>query len=408
MPKLYNRARVTVASTGTGTLTLSTAVAGYQTFTSAGVQNNDVVSYVIEDGLNWEVGTGTYTTSTNTLTRTVTQSFNGSTYGTTAISVTASAQVFISPLAADLVVPNGAVTLPVANGGTGVTSIVAGRVPYGAGTGALGSDANLFWNSSTSALGIGTSSPATYGANIPTIDLEGTSGGGVKMGTGTASFGLYYNAGSGLVQTFDSSPLLFVTNNSERARIDINGNFLVGTSTASGKFYAVSNANGVVGRIEASATSSYTSEVFQTMAGQAAGTGFKVAAFYTGAGAAYAAYVRGDGAIFAQNTTIQAISDARLKENIRDASDGIETILALRPRRFDWKEGYGCDRKNQLGFIAQEVEAVFPDAVDIWDKSEDENNPYKSVGAGMMIPVLVKAVQELAAEVAALKEQLNA
>lgn len=159
MSKLYNRARVTVSSTGTGTLTLSTAVAGYQTFTSAGVQNGDVVSYVIEDGLNWEVGEGTYTSSTNTLTRTVTQSFNGSTYGTSPISVTASAQVFISPLAADIISNSGNNTLSVTNGGTGLTSLTSGRIPFGAGTSAFGNSANLFWDSANSWLGIGTSSP---------------------------------------------------------------------------------------------------------------------------------------------------------------------------------------------------------------------------------------------------------
>ena len=102
MSKLYNRARMTITSTGTGALSLGVAVAGYQTFSSAGAQNNDVVSYTIEDGLNWEIGTGTYNSVAGTLSRTVTQSYNGTTYGTTAISVTTNAQVFISALAADL------------------------------------------------------------------------------------------------------------------------------------------------------------------------------------------------------------------------------------------------------------------------------------------------------------------
>ena len=102
MAKLFNRARMTVTSTGTGTLTLGTNVALYQTFASAGVANGDVVSYTIEDGLNWEIGTGTYTSSGTTLSRTVTQSYNGTTYGTSAISVTTSAQVFVTALAVDL------------------------------------------------------------------------------------------------------------------------------------------------------------------------------------------------------------------------------------------------------------------------------------------------------------------
>jgi len=76
----------------------------------------------------------------------------------------------------------------------------------------------------------------------------------------------------------------------------------------------------------------------------------------------------------------------------------------LRPVRFDFKEGFGNNKKNQLGFIAQEVESIFPDAVDIWGESDEENNPYKSFGAGALIPVLVKAIQELQEQITELKQ----
>jgi hypothetical protein len=54
-------------------------------------------------------------------------------------------------------------TLPVGNGGTGLTTLTSGYIPYGNGTSAFGSSTNLFWDSSNSALGVGTSSPNTYG-----------------------------------------------------------------------------------------------------------------------------------------------------------------------------------------------------------------------------------------------------
>lgn len=110
--KMYNRARMTVTSTGTGALSLGVAVAGYQTFSSSGAQNNDTVSYTIEDGVNWEVGTGTFNSTNGTLSRTVTQSYNGTSYGTSAISVTTNAQVYITALAADIVVSDGALGTP--------------------------------------------------------------------------------------------------------------------------------------------------------------------------------------------------------------------------------------------------------------------------------------------------------
>jgi len=51
-------------------------------------------------------------------------------------------------------------TLVVGNGGTGLTSLTAGRIPYGAGTSALGNSANLFFDSANTRLGVGTASPA--------------------------------------------------------------------------------------------------------------------------------------------------------------------------------------------------------------------------------------------------------
>ena len=50
-------------------------------------------------------------------------------------------------------------TLNVANGGTGLTSLTAGYIPFGAGTSAFGNSSNLFWDSANARLGIGTSSP---------------------------------------------------------------------------------------------------------------------------------------------------------------------------------------------------------------------------------------------------------
>jgi len=216
--KLYNRARVTISSTGTGTLSLSTAVAGYQTFASAGAQTGDVVSYVIEDGLNWEVGTGTFNSVANTLTRTVTQSFNGTTYGTTAISVTTSAQVFISPLAADLSLnglPGG--PLNVANGGTGLTSLTAGYIPYGNGTGAFSNSANFSYN--------GTSLFLT-GAATDGIVLRSSAGAG-------SGFKLYNDSSvdTAYLMNYYSGPMVFGTANTERLRIASDGSVGIGTSS---------------------------------------------------------------------------------------------------------------------------------------------------------------------------------
>jgi hypothetical protein len=129
---------------------------------------------------------------------------------------------------------------------------------------------------------------------------------------------------------------------------------------------------------------------------------FALYTYSTGAAAARF-YVGMSGTVFATNTTISAISDQRLKENVQDIDVGLGAILALKPRKFDWKDGKGKDIKGDRGFIAQEFEQVFPQLVDEWaDPAPEGEAPYKSVRQDL-IPVLVKAIQELAAEVNALK-----
>lgn len=101
MVKLVNRAKMSTATTGTGTITLGSAEAGYQSFAAAGVVDGDVIRYVIEDGDAWEIGTGTYTASGTTLTRTVSESSNAD----AALNLTGAAVVFVSATEADIVQP---------------------------------------------------------------------------------------------------------------------------------------------------------------------------------------------------------------------------------------------------------------------------------------------------------------
>jgi hypothetical protein len=173
----------------------------------------------------------------------------------------------------------------------------------------------------------------------------------------------------------------------DRVILDASGNLLVGKSSA------VATAVGI--QFQPLGTSYHT-----LSASTNADTTLLV--YSTGA-AAYRFYVGLGGTVFATNTTISAISDARLKENVQDLDVGLDAILALKPRKFDWKAGKGKDIKGDRGFIAQEFEQVFPQLVDEWkDNAPEGEAPYKSVRQDL-IPVLVKAIQELAAEVNALK-----
>jgi hypothetical protein len=110
-------------------------------------------------------------------------------------------------------------------------------------------------------------------------------------------------------------------------------------------------------------------------------------------------------------TNIYNASDIRLKQNISTTTYGLNTISALNPVKFNWVDGFepSEDGKDMLGFVAQEVFEVIPEAVESFGGDINLNgtlieNPLR-VNEKFIIPILVKAIQELKAEVELLKQQ---
>ena len=154
MTKLVNRAKMTTATTGTGTITLGSAVDGYQTFSAAGVADADVVRYVIEDGDAWEIGLGTYTASGTTLTRGSIESSNAD----NALNLTGNAVVYVSAAAADLqelVDFADNFVLPTADGSTGqvLQTNGAGTLSFTTISGYTDADVDTHLNTGTASSG---------------------------------------------------------------------------------------------------------------------------------------------------------------------------------------------------------------------------------------------------------------
>ena len=96
--KFANRVKVNTSTTGTGTITLGSAVAGFQSFADGGIVDGNEVRYTIIDGNAWEVGTGTYTSAGTTLSRTLIESSTGSLLNLSGTNV----EVFITMAAVDI------------------------------------------------------------------------------------------------------------------------------------------------------------------------------------------------------------------------------------------------------------------------------------------------------------------
>lgn len=121
MAKLYNLAKMTTATTGTGTITLGSAPSGFNTFATAGVQNGDVVAYAIEDSSGREYGSGTYSSTGPTLTRSVVSSTNSN----NPLNLSGSAVVFITAGTAEIIETTGTSILK-GNGSGGVSNAASG------------------------------------------------------------------------------------------------------------------------------------------------------------------------------------------------------------------------------------------------------------------------------------------
>lgn len=229
---------------------------------------------------------------------------------------------------------------------------------------------------STGDVGIGTSSPAfklhingasSQFACISTTDTTSTTG---------ILFGDSASNTVGRVEYVHSSDLMqFYTAGTVKSVIDASGNLLMSTASA---YFQLKSA----------------STLFNISA-QAGGNDF----LRITANGTQRYQFNNLGAAYNSTGTWGTISDVRLKENIVDATPKLDAINQLRVVNFNLKDE---PEVKQIGFIAQEIEQVFPSLVENGEE-DGKGGYYKAVKTTVLIPMLVKAIQELKAEFDAYK-----
>ena len=142
------------------------------------------------------------------------------------------------------------------------------------------------------------------------------------------------------------------------------------------------------------------------------GVGNYAFAVYDHNAGAYRARLQFGGDLYLQNTTVNSISDRRLKKNIVDANSQWNDIKALRWRNFEWKEEH-LDG-TYLGLIADEVEAVSPNLVEINAQPKEdidagiEDPEHKAVKYSIVWMKAMKALQEAQERIETLEAKVQA
>jgi len=189
----------------------------------------------------------------------------------------------------------------------------------------------------------------------------------------------------------------------ERIRITSGGNVGIGI-TPTEKLHIYSSAGPEL-RMESSAVSWYI-RAYNDNFNVLTPTGRQAVSFLN----------NGDVRNYNNTTTWQQSSDVRVKENINTISDAIGKILSLNPVIFDYKQEFADINKwddnkkiNNVGFIAQEFESIFPKYISTnkYEMTETIIDDFKSIDTGHLVAYLVKGMQEQQAQINELKAQIN-
>jgi len=292
-----------------------------------------------------------------------------------------------------------------------LTSGTANGVAYLNGSKVLTTASALTWSGNL----LSATTSVAGNSNVLSLINSNTAGGGQGVGisgfstNGSNSLGSIQFGGAGAL----GGNLDFYTANSSgtntlNMRLDTSGNLLVGTTGATGKRIAAVVANNDT-VFYAESGSSFTGGHILAASATAAGTGWYHLVGQS-SGGTNNIFIYGNGNIQNANNSYGAISDAKLKENIVDATPKLEKLMQVRIRNYNLKGEY--EQHKQLGVVAQELETVFPSMVEeAFDRDADGNileTTTKSVKYSVFVPMLIKAIQEQQALITTLTARITA
>ena len=224
----------------------------------------------------------------------------------------------------------------------------------------------------------------------------------VKSYNGTGQFMQWENYGMRIgsrIKTNTGAGGVYFTYGADNVGMTITstGNILIGAGvTDVGSLihaYTTENRDNMV---YTNTNTSLTYAIFAAKTTRSAGTSCYL---YYGEAASTTTYrVYNNGNVQNTNNSYTGISDISIKENILDATPKLADLLKVRVVNYNLKAPY--ENHKQLGVVAQELEKIFPNMIDI-----DGNTKLKSVKYSIFVPMLIKAVQELKAEIETLKNK---
>ncbi len=252
------------------------------------------------------------------------------------------------------------------------------------------SDGNGVAGWSTSGVGVyakSTDGNAVYATSSGSVAVYATSSDG--NGVSAISTG---GSGNGLYASSNGNTAVYGTSSA--------GNGVSGYTSVDGK-------SGIFGENSDTGASSYYSVGVRGVSYSTGGSGVLgnnlgsgYGGYFTTSTGTYSAYFNADISILG---TSYGPSDARLKQNIKPIAGAIDQLLKLQGVTFEWKEPEKHSNKTgaQIGFIAQEVEKVFPQ----WVHTDADG--FKEVSVGQVEGLEVEAIRTLKSENDELKARID-